>query len=922
MLATWLLALQIAASVPELAPGARYDPAIPTINAVLGHDYGEKITTPEEIPIYLGALQRAAPDRTRLTEYARTWEGRPLWLFVIASPDRIAALDRVKADLRRIADPRRLPPAEAERLVRELPVVTWLMHGVHGNEVSSSDAALAEAYHLLAAQGDADADAVRRDSIVVIDPMQNPDGRARFVAQNLLGAAASADPNPIAAEHDEPWPGGRANHYLFDMNRDWFSQSQPETRGRIAAMLDWFPHVVVDLHEMGGDSSYYFAPPARPINPHVTKSQNASFELFGRANAAKFDERGFAYFIRENYDEFYPGYGESWPIFQGAVGMTYEQASPRGLVWKRTDGDLLTYRDAIVHHFTAAMTTAATAAKHRERLVREFFEYRRSAASEGEEGPVREYVIVPGHDPSRARLLARTLVTQGIEVRRAEEPIKVGSRSVAPGAYLISNAQSSGRLLRNLLDPHTAQDEAFVKEQDRRRRLRLGDEIYDITAWSLPLAYDVEIVTASSPVSVRSTAVSAEPPAQGNPLPPAKVAYLMPWGSATAAAVADALRAGVRIRHAGRPFTIAGRRYPVGTAIARASDNGGDLAARLGPIVARHEAEVVAVDSGYQDDGISLGSGSVEALKPPRVLLAWDAPTQGQSAGWARYVLERRFGIPVTAVRVSSIGRAALHDFDVIVLPSGTYTPLANDESLRRLRDWIRGGGTLVTLAEASRWAAGERVNLVETRTELRGGRPETETGSGGSGPSGPSGGSGASGASGAPGGSGTPGGSGASGGSGPAPGGSGSGGSGGSSAAASSGAPQPFDYEKSVQPERERPENTPGALLRVVIDTEHWLSSGQDAEMQALVEGQRVFTPIRLDRGRNVGVYSARDTLVASGLVWNEARDQLARKAYLIHQPVGQGHVIAFAEDPNFRAFTEAAQLLFVNAVLLGPAR
>jgi hypothetical protein len=296
----------------------------------------------------------------------------------------------------------------------------------------------------------------------------------------------------------------------------------------------------------------------------------------------------------------------------------------------------------------------------------------------------------------------------------------------------------------------------------------------------------------------------------------------------------------------------------------------------------------VAVDTGYQDDGISLGSGSVEALKPPRVLLAWDAPTQAQSAGWARYVLERRYGIPVTAVRVSSIGRVTLHDFDVIVLPSGTYAPLATDESLRRLRDWIRGGGTLVTLAEASRWAAGERVNLVETRTELRGGRPETEPPSGASAGAGASGGSPGTGAAGA----------------------------------GTSGAPQPFDYEKSVQPERERPENTPGALLRVAIDQEHWLSSGQDAEMQALVEGQRVFTPIRLDRGRNVGVYAPGDTLIASGLVWNEARDQLARKASLIHQPLGQGHVIAFAEDPNFRAFTEAAQLLFVNAVLLGPAR
>ena len=877
MLLPLILALQVSSSPsPELAPGAKYDSTIPTIKQVLGHESGEVITTPEEVAIYLRALHQAAPDRTKLVEYARSWEGRPLWLFIIGSQERIGRLDQVKADLRRLADPRALAAADAERLVKELPVVTWLMHGVHGNEISSSDAALAEAYHLLAAQGDADAQAILRESIVVIDPMQNPDGRARFVHQNLLGRAANPDPNPVAAEHDEPWPGGRANHYLFDMNRDWFAQSQLETQGRIKAMLEWFPHVVVDLHEMGGDSSYYFAPPAVPINPHITKSQNASFELFGRANAARFDERGFAYFIRENYDSFYPGYGESWPIFHGAIGMTYEQASARGLRWQRTDGDVLTYRDGVAHHFTAAITTAATAAKNRERLVRDFLEYRRSAVRDGEKGAVREYVIVPGIDPSRALRLARNLATQGIEVRRADEAIKLGSRTIPGGAYLVSNAQPSGRLIRNLLDPHTAQDDPFLKEQDRRRRLRLGDQIYDVTAWSLPLLFDVEVVTSPASFAGRTSPVRLQP-APAAALAAAKVGYLLPWSSATAAAVADMVHAGIRVRHAGQPLAVAGRKFPLGTAIVRVSDNGSDLASRLGPIVARHEAETIPVDSGYQDEGISLGSGNVHALKAPRVLLAWDTPAQTLSAGFARYVLERRFGHPATAVRVGSFGRANLNDFDVVVLPSGTYAPLAGEDALRRLRDWIRGGGTLVTLGEASRWAASAK--LLDTPTELRGGKPDVSDSS-------------------AP----------------PAPG----------SSASGSTSPAPaasFDYDKAIQPERERPENTPGGIVRVAIDVEHWLSSGQDAELQAIVEGNRVFTPIRLDKGRNVGVYVAKERLVASGLVWDEARDQLAQKAFLIHQPLGAGHLVAFAEDPNYRAFAEATELLFINAVLLGPA-
>ncbi len=298
-----------------LWPGAKYDPTVPTLRQVVGHDPGREISSPDQVGQYLQALAKAAPTRTRLTEYARTWEGRPLWLMVIGSPERIAKLDHIKADAKRLADPRGLSDGDADRLVREMPVIVWFAHGVHGNEISSSDAALQEAYHLLASQGDANIELVLRDALVLIDPMQNPDGRARFLFQNLQSRAMSPDPTPYNAEHDEPWPGGRSNHYLFDMNRDWFAQTQPEARGRVQIMRDYFPEVTVDLHEQGGENSYYFAPPADPLNPHMTKNQIEGFDLFGRANAARFDERGWLYYIREVYDAFYPGTATRGPPF-------------------------------------------------------------------------------------------------------------------------------------------------------------------------------------------------------------------------------------------------------------------------------------------------------------------------------------------------------------------------------------------------------------------------------------------------------------------------------------------------------------------------------------------------------------------------------------------------------------------------------
>jgi hypothetical protein len=855
-----------------LTPAAHYDPRIPTLKQVTGHAFGEEITPPEQITIYLKALASAAPERTRLVEYAKSWEGRPLHFMAIGSAPHIAELEKVKENLRRLADPRQLSAGDADQLVRDLPVVTLLMHAVHGNEISSPEAALALAYHLLASQQDGAVDNILSESVVLIDPLENPDGRARFVTHTLLGRAASPDAEPAAVEHDESWPGGRSNHYLFDMNRDWFAQTQPETRGRTKYYLEWYPHVVVDLHEMGGDSTYYFAPPADPLNPRITKQQAALLELFGRENAKRFDALGFAYFKHEVFDSFYPGYGESWPILNGAVGMTYEEASTRGLVWRRPDETQLTYLEAIVHHFTAALTTAETAARNRARILREFLDYRRSAVLEGERGPIREYLMPPGQDPARTTRLARLIAEQGIEVRRAEEPIKTAARTLPAGTYIFPLAQPASRLLRNLVDPNTPQPEAFLKEQDRRRKKRLEEQFYDITAWSLPQTFDVEVVTTDRPTDVKSIPLLSAVDSGVPVLPPAKVAYLIPWGTGAAAAVAESIQAGIRVHTADETFTIAGRKYPVGTAIVRVPDNGTDLPSKLGIIAARHGAEVVPTDTGYVEDGISLGSGEVRPLKPPRVLLAWDSPADSTSAGWARYVLERRYGLRATAVRTGSFEWLDLRRFDVLVLPAGNYSRVFSGDAVRRLKDWISAGGTLITLGEASRWAAREGTGLLATRTELRDGRPETESSEK-------------------------------------------------DQKKKESPPPQPIDLEKAIQPEKEPPHETPGALARVQLDTEHWLAAGTDGEIQVIVEGRRVFTPIKLDQGRNVGVYEKKERLLVGGLIWEDAQELLAQKAFLIHQPLNRGHIIAFAEDPNYRAFAEATELLFINAVLLGPA-
>jgi hypothetical protein len=279
----------------------------------------------------------------------------------------------------------------------------------------------------------------------------------------------------------------------------------------------------------------------------------------------------------------------------------------------------------------------------------------------------------------------------------------------------------------------------------------------------------------------------------------------------------------------------------------------------------------VPLDSTWVDDGMSLGSMQVRVVKTPKVVLLWDSPAQSDSAGWARYVLEQRFGLPITVVRAGSLRYLELRRYNVLVLPSGSYGGTFSDEDVRRLRDWTSGGGVLVTLANASRWAAGEKVALLGTSTLMRDGQPagaEKDA----------------------------------------------------KKPAAEPG--KPFDYEKAIQPDAESPESVPGAVVRVSIDREHWLAAGLDDEIQAVVDGSRVFSPIKLDKGRNVGVYAKKDRLLASGFAWPASIELLQQKAFVVDQPVGGGHVIAFAEDPNFRAVSEATELLFFNAVLLGTSR
>ena len=851
------------ASAQSMLEG-NFDPAVPTLTAVAGHGPTERISSPAEITDYLQALASAAPDRTRLVEYARSWENRPLNYLVITSAANMARLDTLRGAMDRVA------AGDAAAVGDALPV-TWLSYGVHGNEISSSDAALALAYHLLASQGDSRVDTILSNSVVVIDPSQNPDGRARFVSgfRQALGIVPSGD--RYAAEHDEPWPGGRPNHYLFDLNRDWFALTQPETRGKVAAVRDWHPVVLIDAHEMGGDSSYFFPPSADPFNPYVTERQKQKQILLGRNHAAWFDRLGIPYFTREVYDLFYPGYGDTWPTLNGAVAETFEQASARGLVWDRADGTVLTYGDGVRNHFIGTFAAAETVANNASLFLTDYAGYRRSAIA-GEVGK-GSYIIDLSVRRWNAEALARRLALQGFAIGRMVDSFSVCGKSYPSGALVVDKAQPGARLLRSLLDKTVPLPPDWLAQQEDRRSRDLPHNLYDVTAWSVGLMSGLSVSECGSTPAARP--IAAEEPIPALASGSGDFGIAVPWtDSGQVRLVTEALRAGITGRTTDTDFRAAGRAFPRGTVIFARGDNADGALAEVQRLAARIGAETVALDSGWVESGPNLGSESFARLSLPRVAMLWDEGISSTSAGALRYVLEQRFGLPVTPIRTGSIARADLSRYDVLLAPDGRGNLGLGDDGKAAVTRFVRGGGVLVAVEGAiPAFAEGDEA-LFKTKAESRLAPDETadaqDEDAEGTG-----------------------------------------------TAYASE-----AEYLASIRSGDSPPDEQPGALLATAIDADSYLSAGYGDGPVVLAGGSMILTPLARTDGTNVVRFSNPDELLVSGYLWDENRRQLAFKPYMFAQPNGDGLAIGFTQDPSTRGYLDGLDLLIANAVIAAPAR
>lgn len=856
-------------------PNSQYRADAASVPQLLGHRFGERISEPADISRFFEQLANRYPDQIKLVPYGKSWQGRPLFYAVIGSAANIANLADIEAGMRQLADPASVSIPEAKQLIASLPASVWIASSLHGNEISPADGAMALAYHLLS-DSSALTQQILTNTLVYIDPLQNPDGHHRFVSRYYATVGLEHSPDRLSAEQNEPWPNGRTNHYLFDMNRDWISLTQPEIASRVKAMQQMYPLIFVDSHEMGGDMGYYFSPEAEPYNPHIQANQRSVLQNVGQNNAKWFDELGYDYFTREIFDAFYPGYGASWPLYYGSVSMTYEMASARGHHYRMQDGTILTFADGIQRNFVAFKSTLESASNQASQLLENFYQYRLNASKLGEKDGIRSYLFAAERDRAGHQKLMGVLTQHGIAVEQAQEPFRACGKEYQAGSYIIRTNQPSYHLMRTLLDDTVPMDEAFIAKQEQRRANNLPDQIYDVTAWSLPLMYNLEMQRCNQAPRVASNKVGPETVLAGSVTnPEGKYGFVVPWGDMAAARfLSGALQQGLSLRSSDLAFTHQnGSRYPAGTLVLSRANNPENLTAKITELALQSGAHVEGLDSSWITEGPNFGSNNVPAIPTINIAMLWDEPTNPLSAGSARFVLERGVNYPVTAIRPAQLRNADLSRYQVLILPAtgrGNYQQALGSNGQQNIRQFVERGGVLISLGNATSWLIEGENPLLSSKQEYQVSEQEK--------------------------------------------------------LATTAKVPgkvlaEQTDAEQMLKPYQADPDWVPGFIANAAVDENHWLTAGIAPQLRSLYVGNQIYQPLRISDGRNVVSFAGPKTLLAGGFVWEENRQQIAHKPLVMVQAHGRGQVIAFTQEPNFRAYVDGMHLLYINAVFRGAA-
>lgn len=670
--------------------------SLKTPSEFLGYEPGEAFTRHHRVLEYFRHVDEALPT-VRLIPYGETYERRQLLVAVIASEENMARLQQIREDnLRRTG----LLPGSPSTKVG----IVWMSYNVHGNESNSTETSMRTLYEL-ANPANSTSQAWLKNTVVIIDPCINPDGRDRYANFYNQYGNFPANPDPQSREHREPWPGGRPNHYLFDLNRDWAWLTQKESSARISIYNQWMPQVHVDFHEQGYNSPYYFAPAAEPYHDVITPWQREFQQTIGKNHAKYFDKEGWLYFTKERFDLYYPSYGDTYPTYSGAIGMTYEKAGggSAGLVVDLAEGDSLTLRDRIEHHFTTGMSTVEVSSQNMDRLLDEFTRYFRDNLN-NPSATYKTYIVKGNNNPDKLASLSRWLYAHGIEHghpagQKASKGFDFSTRTSGPvnieSSDLIFHVyQTKGRFVTAVFEPQG----------------RLADSLtYDITAWN-PIygaglkAYALqERINPAQPfrAEVPAALTATEKP----------YAYICRYQSlADASFLAALLNQGIRVRTAMRSFTNGGQSYEPGTLVITRNHNQqfSGFDATVKKLAAVHGRSLQALKTGYAEAGPDAGSSDFVFVKAPRIALLGGDQTSSQNHGQAWHFFEQTVKYPISVIGTDYFRTIDLWKYDVLVVPEGNYR-LFDDEMLTTISRWVSDGGRLILIGNAINPFAGKK---------------------------------------------------------------------------------------------------------------------------------------------------------------------------------------------------------------------
>ena len=641
----------------------------------LGYEIGTQFTRHADVIDY---FEHVAANSNMVTYdvYGRTNERRKLTYAIVSSAVNIANAEQIRQDnlkntgiLAGNANPQK--------------AIVWLSYNVHGNEASSTEAAMTTVYELITKK-----QAWLENTVVIIDPCVNPDGRDRYA--NWYNQVKSTPYNPIqdAAEHNEPWPGGRPNHYLFDLNRDWAWATQVETQERLKIYNQWMPHIHVDFHEQGINEPYYFAPAAEPFHEIISDFQRDFQTQIGKNHAKYFDKEGWLFFTRERFDLLYPSYGDTYPTFMGAIGMTYEQAGHgrAGLGIHTDEGYELTLKDRVAHHTTTGLSTVEMGANNATQLNTEFKKFFTNNLK------YKSYVMQGHHDKINAltQLLDKHEIKYGFATSGSVSGYNyntAGKGSLnANGALVVSTNQPKGKMIKALFEPNT----------------KLSDPLtYDITAWSVPYAYGLETIASESLVAASGTKQNSFKQNTNN----AAAGYIATWNTVKDATfLSDLLQNNINVRFTEKKVRFGGNNFERGSLIITKSDNklNPNFHKTLNEISQKHERTLYASNTSFGDTRTDMGSPDIKMINAPKIAMLKGDGVSSLSYGATWHFFETQLQYPVTHIDTRSMSMAKLAKYNVLVLPEGRYGKIMNDDNIKELKKWIRAGGKVIAIGSAA----------------------------------------------------------------------------------------------------------------------------------------------------------------------------------------------------------------------------